>query len=300
MTLLVFRILLIPVQIPTAPDLDLRREHNWLQQNYRVEVPQPGKRGDPLSADDVLEYVIGRKFDIIHIAGHGTPDGIPMHQSAQGRLAMLSADDLTRMGRSTEAQLMYINTCSSAKLGQYIVDNNSVPLVIASTYEIGDTQAWSCALSFYAALNETGDFLRAYQIAKPGDGILSLFSHENYVTRSIKPVVDQLELMRTQQRELTRTIEELVANRAERDQSVDRQLKSLTEEVRVIDALVEEIRVIDAAYRRIDDALAALSDDPWQRKRPEPRGSPAMVMALIALMILITILTVLAINSVLP
>ncbi|GIV81817.1 MAG: hypothetical protein KatS3mg051_1171 [Anaerolineae bacterium] len=61
---------------------------------------------------------------------------------------------------------------------------------------IDDTQAWSTAISFYQELLVTGDFYSAYEAAKPLDGSLSFYSNGHLVSRQIRPLLDEMALMR--------------------------------------------------------------------------------------------------------
>ncbi len=161
-------------------------EADWISRTFQTEILE----GTRATTDGLYDFVAGRKFDIVHFAAHGDADGLLM--SGGTRLTMY---DVERVARTVGAKLVYLNSCASARLAQFAVDHG-IPAVIATNADIDDTQAWSTAISFYQELLVTGDFYGAYEAAKPMDGSLSFYSDGHLVSRQIRPLLDEMALMR--------------------------------------------------------------------------------------------------------
>lgn len=166
-----------------VPDLGLRtdQEIEWIQRTFHTET----LAGDVTPAR-IFEHVTGEHYDVVHIGAHGNEDGVELSNGT-----MLSMFELQRLARTVEAKLVYLNSCSSARLAQYMVDQG-VPAVIATTYKIQDLTAWSVATAFYRWLASDTDFYRAYEAAKPSDGTVSFYSNGNFISRQIQPVLAEL------------------------------------------------------------------------------------------------------------
>lgn len=168
------------------PDTGLETDHEfeWITRTYHTET----LRGIVTPAT-VFDHITGRKFDIIHFGSHGSSNGIELSNGT-----LLSMFDVERIARQVGAQLVYLNSCSSARLAQFAVDQG-VPAVIASTGEIQDVQAWSIATGFYQALLDAGDFYTAFEKAKPRDGTLSFYSDGQVISKQIRPLMDRMTLL---------------------------------------------------------------------------------------------------------
>lgn len=170
-----------------VPDLGLSisNEIEWITRSFHTET-----LNGHVTPSDVFEHVTGRSFDIIHFGSHGDENGIQLSSNTY-----LDMFQIERLSRTVGANLLYLNSCSSARLAQFAVDQG-VPAVIASTHRLEDSIAWSVATSFYQALQRDDDFYRAFETAKPRDGTLAFFSNGHLVSRQVLPLMNQLEKMR--------------------------------------------------------------------------------------------------------
>ena len=172
------RILLI------VPDLGLSvdSEIEWITRSYHTEV-----LGGIVTPARIFEHIAGRRFDIVHFGSHGDENGIML--SAKTQMNMFEVE---RLARTVGATLLYLNSCSSARLAQFAVDQG-VPAVIASTHALDDSViAWSVATAFYQVLLDKGDYYHAYESSKPRDGTLSFYSNGLLVSRQVRPLMDKL------------------------------------------------------------------------------------------------------------
>lgn len=166
---------------PSAPDLSVHYEIEWLTRLFRVDL-----LSGTVTKERVFSHIRGRSFRIIHVAAHGDSDGILLSNGEK-----MDMHELTALARAVEADLIYLNSCSSARLAQFLVDQG-VPVVIAATSDIDDLQAWSMASTFYYALASGDDVFSAYKKASPTDGSLSIFSDGMLVSRQLLPIFDEL------------------------------------------------------------------------------------------------------------
>lgn len=177
------RILLI------VPDLGLNAENEieWITRSYHTEV-----LSGVVTPARIFEHAAGRRFDIVHFGSHGNEDGVQLSSGTH-----INMFEVERLARTVGASLLYLNSCSSARLAQFAVDQG-IPAVIASTHNLDDTViAWSVATSFYQALLEVGDFYQSYERAKPRDGTLSFYSNGHLVSRQVKPLLDKMGTLET-------------------------------------------------------------------------------------------------------
>lgn len=175
--------------------LDVEQEIDWITRSFHTET-----LAGEVNPSRIFERIAGQRYDVIHIGAHGSENGVELSGGT-----FLTMFELQRLARTVDAKLVYLNSCSSARLAQYMIDQG-VPAVVATTYEIDDVTAWSIAISFYRALSADGDFYRAYESAKPSDGTVSFFSDGNFISRQIKPLHDQLENSRREREQLRQQV----------------------------------------------------------------------------------------------
>lgn len=172
-----------------VPDLGLNvdGEIEWITRSYHTEV-----LGGTVTPARIFEHIAGRRFDVVHFGSHGNEDGVQLSNGT-----MLNMFEVERLARTVGANLLYLNSCSSARLAQFAVDQG-IPAVIASTHKLDDVViAWSVATAFYQALLEKVDFYQAYEAAKPHDGTLSFYSNGHLVSRQVKPLLDKMVTLET-------------------------------------------------------------------------------------------------------
>ncbi len=152
---------------------------------YRVRLLQG-------EVDDRRLYRVAQdqRFDIVHFMLHGSIDDLTVSGGRLTRNAVLQLVTLTG------AKIVFLNACSSAGLGQMLV-NAGVAVAIASVAEVGDSAAWQTAVTFYAELARCGDVSRAYKAACVGGDVLYVFlSDGGYAALMARPVLEELRGLR--------------------------------------------------------------------------------------------------------
>lgn len=169
------------------PESDLNTEHEmqWIGRTFHTETLRD------VTVASLFEYVNGRQFDVLHFGAHGSDDGIQLSHNS-----ILDMVDLARIARAVGARLVYLNSCSSARLAQYLVDQD-VPAVIATTANVSDRVAWSTAILFYQAMQTSDDFYTAFDLVKPRDGTLSFFSDGKMLSRHVRPIIQRMDIFET-------------------------------------------------------------------------------------------------------
>ena len=127
------------------------------------------------------------RFDIVHVASHSGKAGV---QISGG---LLTKEELAQVAKQVNAELVFLNSCDSALVGQYIVDRG-VPLTISYTVDVMDTTALRTAAYYYEALHDAkGDFRKAYERVSPKDGTLAIFAGAGYLDRLITPLLQMIQ-----------------------------------------------------------------------------------------------------------
>ena len=127
------------------------------------------------------------RFDIVHVASHSSKAGV---QISGG---LLTKEELAQIAKQVNAELVFLNSCDSALVGQYIVDRG-IPLTISYTVDVMDTTALRTAAYYYEALHDAkGDFRKAYERVSPKDGTLAIFAGAGYLDRLITPLLQMIQ-----------------------------------------------------------------------------------------------------------
>ncbi len=132
----------------------------------------------------------GERFTILHIAAHGDEEGVAL---SDGRL---DKERLAQLARHVRADLVFLNACRSAALGQYLACQG-VPAVIAYTAAALDRDALRTASYYYEELVALGmDYHRAFEKVSPCDGSLAWFAGAGFVERAVEPLLASVALLR--------------------------------------------------------------------------------------------------------
>ena len=123
-----------------------------------------------MTAEDVYQAARETRFDIIHFATHGGPDGVALSGGS-----LLTAEDIAQVARLKETPELFFNACSTGKLAAYAV-RHGVRTAICAEVDILDNQAWKLPLAFYSTRRNghAGDPIGAYIMADSGDGDYAL------------------------------------------------------------------------------------------------------------------------------
>lgn len=113
------------------------------------------------TADDLRRKLLEMPFQIVHMAGHGGPDGFVL-EDAQGRPHTVSPQALAECFQNYRQTLrcVLLNACYSPVIGQNIVPG--IPLVIVLSGSIEKQASIVFARGFYDALGAGTDAERAY------------------------------------------------------------------------------------------------------------------------------------------
>ena len=130
-----------------------------------------------VTAEDVYQAARETRFDIIHFATHGGPDGVALSGGS-----LLTAEDIAQVARLKETPELFFNACSTGKLAAYAV-RHGVRTAICAEVDILDNQAWKLPLAFYSTRRNghAGDPIGAYIMADSGDGDYALHISPLYV-----------------------------------------------------------------------------------------------------------------------
>lgn len=130
-----------------------------------------------VTAEDVYQAARETRFDIIHFATHGGPDGVALSGGA-----LLTAEDIAQVARLKETPELFFNACSTGKLAAYSV-RHGVRTAICAEVDILDNQAWKLPLAFYSTRRNghANDPVGAYIMADSGDGDYALHISPLYV-----------------------------------------------------------------------------------------------------------------------
>lgn len=132
----------------------------------------------------------GERFTILHIAAHGDEEGVAL---SDGRL---DKERLAQIARHVRADLVFLNACRSAALGQYLACQG-VPAVIAYTADLLDRNALRTASYYYEELVALGmDYHRAFEKVSPCDGSLAWFAGSGFVERAVEPLLVSVAALR--------------------------------------------------------------------------------------------------------
>ena len=130
-------------------------------------------------------------YDAVHLLGHADEDGF-----YQNKDEVLTKESIKAICRDAGARTAFINSCSSARMGQYLV-NNGMAVAICYAVPVMDRQALINAVRFYASLAKSNDpfqdgIREGYDAADPGDGSLLWLTNGAYVEAIIAPIMERL------------------------------------------------------------------------------------------------------------
>lgn len=176
------RILLIA---PSMDGVSWAQEAAQIARNYQV-VPIMGD----VTPDRLISATSGESFTVIHIAAHADDRGVELGDW------LMTPDQLAAIARHVGAELVFLNTCRSLYLPQYLVDQH-VPAVISHSRPVLDHDALRLAAYYYEELERKGgSYYQAYQAVTPRNGTLAWHSNGAYVEPRLEPILVELERVR--------------------------------------------------------------------------------------------------------
>jgi hypothetical protein len=181
-----------------APDTNLSwsAEVELLGQSIHA-VPLTGN----VSSERLTRATQGERFTILHVAAHGDDNGVWLSDDEQ-----LTKEELAQIARHVRADLVFLNACRSAGLGQYLACQG-VPAVVAYTMPTLDRNALRTASYYYEELVALGmDYHRAFEKVGPCDGSLAWFAGAGYVERAVEPLVASVVGMQDELKGMRQTV----------------------------------------------------------------------------------------------
>lgn len=146
-----------------------------------------------VTRDRLFDSARRHEFDIVHIAAHTGTDGVLLSQGES-----LDVPGLVQLVKLCRAHLVFINGCSSAEIGQVLVDEG-IPAVIATLANIPDDTARETAQLFYKEFALSEDIHLAYRRSKPPiKGGYILLTDGQWAELTIAPIMRRLDELTAQ------------------------------------------------------------------------------------------------------
>jgi len=172
--------------IAPASGLDVLPELSALYENgFQVRVMREG-----LTTQTLFDEVREQRYDIVHVAAHSADNRILLGNE------QLDATTLAQLARLANAQLVFLNGCATAEIGQVLVDDG-LPAAIVTLDTVTDALAKQTAQLFYVNLARTGDIHQAYRQSKPPvRGAYMLLTDGHMFDLAIQPIMHEISELR--------------------------------------------------------------------------------------------------------
>jgi hypothetical protein len=143
-----------------------------------------------VTPERIFESVLHYRCDIMHFACHSDSTAVYLSNNVP-----FTDSAILQVARQTCAKIVVLNGCTSARIGQMLVDND-VLVAIVTLCEIPDDVARQTAQTFYSMLARLGDPNAAYKASKPtADGRYLFLSDGGFEKIAGKPVLDKLMIL---------------------------------------------------------------------------------------------------------
>lgn len=100
-----------------------------------------------VTQEDVYAAANNNQFDAIHFLTHGSSEVLALSEGA-----FMKADDVVAVTRQSQAKIVFINACDTAKIGNAVVAKTDAS-VISTSVDIDDSEAWKLPMTFYTNIN---------------------------------------------------------------------------------------------------------------------------------------------------
>jgi CHAT domain-containing protein len=138
-------------------------------------------RGEEATKQNVMRHIKDGGHSVLHFAGHShyladTPDESYLQLSGQ----QLFAHELARAAARSHLQLVFLNSCSSAEMGESLsaglglaqsMVHEGVPYVVGMSCSVTDEGAFVLAKEFYSKLSDGEDPSVALALARQRVGV---------------------------------------------------------------------------------------------------------------------------------
>jgi hypothetical protein len=153
-----------------------------------------------VTSERLTRATSGERFTILHVVADGSDEGVALSDG------LLVKERLAQLARHVRADLVFLNACRSAALGQYLACQG-VPAVICYTVPVLDADALRMASYFYEELVALNlDYRRAFEKVSPCDGSLAWFAGAGYVDKAVEPLVTMVGFLQQEMVTMRRTM----------------------------------------------------------------------------------------------
>lgn len=119
----------------------------------------------PCSARDVMAAIDRyRRFDAVHVAAHGGPDGVRLDDG------LWPVSSVVQAVAMCHAELLYLSTCDSVAVAKHVTELSTCD-VVATLAEQGDKRAAELAANFWRTV--------ANEVQHPPTAYLRTARHDN-------------------------------------------------------------------------------------------------------------------------
>lgn len=167
----------------------------------------------------------GIVYDAAHWLGHADDGGFYLPNGEQ-----LSQERIQRICVDAGARMVFLNSCESGRIGQYLV-NNKIAVALSYAVPVMDKDGILNSLRFYTALARSNDpfedgLREAYTAADPGDGSLLWLTNGAYVQEIIKPLMERLDQIDSNHHESFSAFNQVIGTTKNVVQDIDNRLSS--------------------------------------------------------------------------
>lgn len=144
----------------------------------------------PVTVEDIVNACLATKYDIIHFATHGGPDGL---QLSNGEL--MTAYDIARVARLQNTPELFFNACDTGSLAARAV-RNGPKYAYSAEIALEDDEAWKFPYAFYSIRRNghANDPVGAFLIADVDDGVYAMHVSPSYI-KELQSCVTQVALL---------------------------------------------------------------------------------------------------------
>jgi hypothetical protein len=139
-----------------------------------------------VTARMLFDLCASERYDVLHFAGHGGPDGILLSDNV-----LLTADEIATLSRMSGARVIFFNACSTGRLAAYSIRHGAA-FVFFAVVDLEDDKAWSKPTAFYRNATDTSDasLLAALAVADAGDSDYGYMVAPSLIIRYIDKIAE--------------------------------------------------------------------------------------------------------------
>lgn len=186
------RVACIAANPTTFPALELAAEAGRIKDKLRGTPAEERIRFEWIwraTPEDLLDAFFPTAPDILHFAGHGTPNGALLLETADGAAHPVVPSAFARLlaARPSRPRVVVLNACYSAVMAKALV--MCVDVVVGMRSDVADVSAREFAVQLYRALAHGDAMAAAFDTAQAALGIHNPLA-EDLPQLSVRPGVD--------------------------------------------------------------------------------------------------------------